>query len=135
MGKIYRNAVCTVAALHSKDSEGGCFSARDPLLFRDVRYRRPDGRTLFASRATRPSLLLGACEPHDPGFPSPLHTRAWVFQEHILSPRTIFYGSSQVFWECLKCSASEQDPQPREIAQHKTRESLANAPYHRMTSL
>lgn len=31
---------------------------------------------------------------------SPLLQRAWVFQEQILSPRIIHFGSSELYWEC-----------------------------------
>ncbi|KAK3317382.1 heterokaryon incompatibility protein-domain-containing protein [Cercophora scortea] len=39
-----------------------------------------------------------------------LNTRAWVFQERLLSPRILHFGASQVFWECCRASASEVYP-------------------------
>lgn len=41
----------------------------------------------------------------------PLGSRAWVFSERILSPRTLHFGSGEMFWECSGCIvASESCP-------------------------
>jgi hypothetical protein len=40
----------------------------------------------------------------------PLHHRGWVVQERALSPRTLFFGSDMLFWECLQGKASEAEP-------------------------
>jgi hypothetical protein len=40
---------------------------------------------------------------------SPLSTRGWVFQERILSPRTLHFGMAEVGWECrslISCECS-----------------------------
>ncbi|KAF2729260.1 HET-domain-containing protein, partial [Polyplosphaeria fusca] len=37
----------------------------------------------------------------------PLQRRAWVFQERILAPRTLHFGSDQMFWECANDSSFE----------------------------
>ncbi|KAI8632539.1 heterokaryon incompatibility protein-domain-containing protein [Xylariaceae sp. FL1651] len=39
-----------------------------------------------------------------------LNTRAWVMQERILSPRTLAFTKSQLFWECRCKRASEEFP-------------------------
>lgn len=31
---------------------------------------------------------------------SPLVSRAWVLQERLLSPRTLYFGSGNMYWEC-----------------------------------
>jgi hypothetical protein len=36
-----------------------------------------------------------------------LSERAWVLQERLLSCRTIFFGSQQMFWECKTKRASQ----------------------------
>lgn len=41
---------------------------------------------------------------------APLSTRAWVFQERILAPRTIHCTKSQVLWECYESWSSESHP-------------------------
>lgn len=45
----------------------------------------------------------------------PLHTRAWVVQERALSPRTLYYGSGMIFWECIRTRASEYEPQMEDL--------------------
>lgn len=39
-----------------------------------------------------------------------LNKRGWVFQERLLSPRTIHFGERQVFWECRELDAAESFP-------------------------
>lgn len=41
-----------------------------------------------------------------------LSTRAWVLQESLLAPRTIRYGSEQMFWECKVLSTAESSLHP-----------------------
>lgn len=40
-----------------------------------------------------------------------LATRAWAFQEKLLSPRTIYFGDSGLFWECRHHISSESVPE------------------------
>jgi hypothetical protein len=37
----------------------------------------------------------------------PLDSRGWVFQEQILSRRTIIYSNGEIFWDCVSATASE----------------------------
>jgi hypothetical protein len=37
----------------------------------------------------------------------PLLDCAWVFQEHLLSPRTVFYGQQNIVWKCGAASCDE----------------------------
>lgn len=41
---------------------------------------------------------------------APLSSRGWVFQERLLSPRTIHFGTEQLFWECREAEACETFP-------------------------
>ena len=118
MAIIYSNAVCTIATLDTEDSDSGIFAARNPLAFRRLHLTIPDGRVAKATTSrTResPSSPEGAMfyrvgHPTREAFPdSPLLKRAWVLQELVLSPRVIYYGNRQVFWECSKGHASETD--------------------------
>ncbi|KAI5790529.1 heterokaryon incompatibility protein-domain-containing protein [Pyronema domesticum] len=104
MGEIYGGSVCTIAALTARNShDGGCFfdHARHPLFFRPCQITAGywvEGNTNIATDL-RTGLL-----------PMPLHTRAWVVQERILAPRTLYYGSNGLAWECVECSATEAVP-------------------------
>jgi len=45
---------------------------------------------------------------------APIASRAWVFQERLLSRRILTFGPTQIFWECLKtalCNVCETFPQ------------------------
>ena len=43
---------------------------------------------------------------------SPLSRRAWVLQERLLSPKTLHYTKTQLFWECRESKACESSPHP-----------------------
>ena len=66
--------------------------------------RRLSG-TKYPERRNRPSS--GVSLDHD--YTSrlryhewPIFKRAWTFQEHLLSPRTVFYGHESIMWECVE---------------------------------
>ena len=109
MGDIYKYALCTIAALSAKNSNEGCFFSRDPQ--RCDRYQSLDDDSL--SRIQDLDALPGPdfFSQHRP----PLHTRAWVVQERALSPRTLYYGSEMIHWECVRCRASECRPQMEDL--------------------
>lgn len=90
MEAVYAGSAFTVAAAYSKNSEGGCFPKSDCLISQDSNYT---------------VLLMGArpCGGFDniPGN-CPLDTRGWVFQERMMSPRTLFFGKDKIHWECRK---------------------------------
>ncbi|KAF9459324.1 heterokaryon incompatibility protein-domain-containing protein [Collybia nuda] len=104
MGEIYAGSVCTISALTARNAyDGGCFfdHMRNPLSFRPCRLTEDwwvEGNTNVG-----PDLRVGLS-------PMPLHTRAWVVQERILAPRTLYYGSNGLAWECVECSATEAVP-------------------------
>jgi hypothetical protein len=99
MGRIYENAVVTIAAVGAKDSGEGCYLPR-----------REEGPVVlpleigkfFVSLPTAPvdqqthQSKQSAWEMKQ----SIWSTRAWVFQERLFSRRMILYGREQVLWEC-----------------------------------
>ncbi|KAF4460620.1 hypothetical protein FALBO_12600 [Fusarium albosuccineum] len=42
-----------------------------------------------------------------------VNTRGWVLQERILSPRIVYLGNDQLYWECNGSRAGESQPQKR----------------------
>ena len=54
-------------------------------------------------------LLQHKCDMH---FTDLLKKRGWVLQERVLSPATLYYWTSEMFWECLGCTASESQSKP-----------------------
>jgi hypothetical protein len=92
MAGIYEHAYLTIAATFAQDSNGGLFSSARPLTTRLDKH---------------PHLYIRECLPPFPGgsytrdlAPWPLLTRAWVYQERRLSPRTVHFCKHQVYWEC-----------------------------------
>ena len=103
MGDIYANSICTVAALTARNSHEGCFfdDTRNPLSFRPCQIS--DRWCVEGNRNVGVDLRVGLSA-------LPLHTRAWVVQERLLAPRTLYYGSNGLAWECTTCSATEAVP-------------------------
>lgn len=96
MGDVYAHSYLTIAARGAANAGIGCFIPREEELPTCcLEYHNPD------------SSINGKIYVRDPGFQaeridaSPLDNRGWVFQERILSPRIIYYGSQQLYWECI----------------------------------
>jgi hypothetical protein len=104
MGSVYRNADLTIAALGAAESSEGCFMQRNPLCFRDCKVPGTD----FVISNT----VDGYQREHHVVGPaaSPLQTRAWVIQEQLMAPRTLFFGSGGLYWQCIECEADEWFP-------------------------
>jgi len=41
---------------------------------------------------------------------SPIYQRAWVLEERLLSPRSVYFGKEQIFWACGEFEACEAFP-------------------------
>jgi hypothetical protein len=107
MAGIYGNSRCTIAALGSENDDGGCFRDR-PAIFGPSLKLPETGRGL---QICHPQSHYFAREYKSSGpTAAPLHRRAWVVQERALSPRTLYYGSTGILWECREADASDTDP-------------------------
>lgn len=93
MGAIYRVAHLTIAAASSTNSHGGCYIT-DPLptMVKTLAIRLSDGTTQ--------EFMMRLSQRPDTFTNSPLHQRAWVLQEAVLSRRTVFFTSDQMVWQC-----------------------------------
>ena len=107
MASIFDNAYITIAASKAKDSRSGCFGKVERA------YRGsplPGFDKLFIRRIVPLPLHFGwrvskDSDPTDENNKNlqqywPLLTRAWVFQEILLSKRVIHYGATEVLWQC-----------------------------------
>lgn len=98
MADIYSNGFINIAASWSPNSTGGCFYPRMPGL----------------SRACIANIegTLELYEEWNYGMTNMFHlnSRAWVFQERIMSPRVIHYNENDVFWDCNELFASSKFP-------------------------
>jgi len=106
MGNVYGGSSLNVAASGAPDGNWGCFFDRDTRLVEKclVMACREQGspRTIHYCADDK---LYSRCISD-----SPLSQRAWFFQERFLAPRTLHFGTSQLFWECRENNACETFP-------------------------
>lgn len=121
MGEIYRESICTLCALSSKDGDGGCrvnASNEDVDHLRYVDLDIVEYRIRLIETETNDSrtILEWDVEYGDDDFKSrpwggnPLRTRAWTFQERELSVRAIHFSKQTLLWECMEMKGSTEIP-------------------------
>lgn len=99
MGDIYKHSFLTIAARAARNSDEGCFFTRN----QDVTTCKVEYKHQAISAAGTIYFL-------DPAFrlerlkDMPLDSRGWVLQEKLLSPRILYYGAQQMYWECRQAS-------------------------------
>lgn len=115
MKDIYSQSACTIAATAAHRSEEGLFYDRQPVdilpfCLTATWTRTGDcGKRLPYLDYSSPGMIwvdqLNSWESYVEL--APLNQRAWVAQERQLSPRTMHFGATQLFWECHELKASE----------------------------
>lgn len=105
MNKVYRNAFLTLGAMASRHGYGGLFRSRDPELdsLCPFKLRTEDAGDMEC-------LLVNSDFWESQVRQAPLSQRAWVVQERILAPRSLYFAESQLFWECRRQHACELFP-------------------------
>lgn len=101
MSTIYHNAFVTIAATSSCDDSRGCYSS-GTVLDQDLQvgpqfYVREKAAHFDSSQS--PSVFSSF----------PLLTRAWFYQERLLSPRVLHFGPKELLWECEESSGCQCD--------------------------
>jgi Heterokaryon incompatibility protein (HET) len=112
MGDIYRNATVTIAAANGDHADSGLFKIRDVRAYRPCpifKYENEDGREVQVFAAGLDHEVQN----------SPLDTRAWTFQEEILSTRILKFGPDSLRWPCVTLAASEKAPMGNEHSPHR----------------
>jgi hypothetical protein len=99
MAHIYSNCIVNISASHGPDSETGCFVPKTPLS-RPCTFRTSTGEH-YSFEYVSPRWLQ---ESH-------IFSRAWVFQERLLSPRVVYFDAHDVYWECKALRASGAYPE------------------------
>jgi hypothetical protein len=102
MADIYQNAYLTLAASHSKDSNGGLFASTQILSKRLTEHRE-----FYAIQRIRfpkgyPDAWTDEVVENWPLFP-----RALAYQERKVSPCIVYFASHQVYLECNSRLLSE----------------------------
>ena len=106
MDKIYANGAVNLAAVEASTGSSGLRAYRKPLeLVPCILSRRvsTSDTSLQYFLCWRPDDFINSVDR------SPLHRRGWVFQERLLSKRTVHFGR-QLYWECASLRASEAFP-------------------------
>jgi hypothetical protein len=104
MGSVYANSALTIAALDSPDGAGGCFTYGHSRLGLQPLHL-PDMDIVIEPPAHDEWFV----RVHNTGEQAPpLHQRAWVVQERVLAPRTLYYGAGSIYWECRHVRATEK---------------------------
>jgi hypothetical protein len=90
MGMIYRQAVATIVSLSGEDASAGLPGVRE-----ESRRVRQCSVTIspWQLSAKLPELSVALKK-------SKWHTRAWTFQEGILSKRCVYFSDDQVYFQC-----------------------------------
>jgi hypothetical protein len=105
MGRVYENAICNLGGHAAADLEGaGLFLDRDPR--RVSLYPFTIRRSGFVQNYYGSPMDVYNHELK----PSTLLHRGWVFQERLLSPRSIYFGH-KIQWECCELQACEVYPE------------------------
>ena len=102
MRDMHRGSQCTISVTDALDADGGIFSRRNPLFHIPLRIGHTDETPVYVPSSV-PNLKS-----------SSLSTRAWTFQERLLSRRVLHMRKQLMHWECYECSASEVDPRSGE---------------------
>lgn len=102
MDRIYGNAALTLAAVAASGSDQGIFS-----IFHTTAEHSLYPLPFHALNGEIGTVYVGSSLNGNPG---PLDSRAWAFQESLLSARIIKYGSSQMSWTCKTISENANGP-------------------------
>jgi hypothetical protein len=144
MASIYENSYLTLCATRSSSDNGGCYSNLRPnYIVKKTNMVKKDGKEYdvyfrVLSRSTREV-------EHLPDWPRatmhycrriyPLMTRAWTYQERLLSPRLLHFTSGELMWECSKLRSCEctptEEPYSPFFRFHSEKKSHSEALTHR----
>ena len=109
MASVYKHAVVTIVADHSEDSMSGMFNSESVSIMDWTPHVRLTNKLADGRRSTlyfAPSTYLYV-EP-DFNF-SPPSARGWCSQERASSSRTLHFGSTQLFWQCMHTAFTEDN--------------------------
>jgi hypothetical protein len=113
MGLVYSNSALNIAASAAPDGSFGCFTARTPDQVYGCKVaiwetHRPRQATVNIWDITVEHITLKFME-------NVLDTRGWIFQERFLAPRTLYFTSHQLYWECVSTTSCETFPDSFDI--------------------
>jgi hypothetical protein len=112
MCSVYENALVTLAALDSPDSDTGLFVTSSSRKTAKLSFASNNSipshayvRRKYRQRGAKP--FLHSCDESNV-----LESRGWTFQELTLAPRILWFTAAELGWQCLAETACECDPEP-----------------------
>lgn len=97
MAQYYGNSYVTIAATVSENANGGLFQ---DVTCKEVKFAWSGSRGKIDANV-RIRKLASHPQP-DNMAKYPLLSRAWVFQERILSSRILHFTQDEIYWECTE---------------------------------
>ncbi|KAI1429010.1 HET-domain-containing protein [Xylaria sp. FL1777] len=122
MADVYGNALVTIAAVMSANSNGGLFSKHEASAVKHTIERAgQSGREVIVD--VRPALEHSSYYESSPyGLPpdtgAKLLSRAWCYQEYILAPRVLLFTDWEILWVCLsrkECNCGQYSRDTRDL--------------------
>lgn len=115
MMNVYANAILTLSAAASEESNGGLFFERQNGAITPMRLPKLPHSILrymeeMNSDMPRYCSLSHHFENWHKISRSPVNSRAWTLQEQLLSTRILHFGSGLLVWECLSKAFHETNP-------------------------
>lgn len=112
MSAVYANGTCNLAATSFVDGDNGLFVTRQPAPLQPILVDIADDIYFdedLAFQRGQYHLVEANTWGEDIEY-APLNERGWVMQERMLSPRSLHFGTRQLFWECYEMEACEVFP-------------------------
>jgi hypothetical protein len=129
MSAVYANGTCNLAATGFVDGAKGLFASREPSLLQPILVDIDDDIYFEEDLAFHRGqyLLVEADAWKEDIEEAPLNQRGWVMQERMLSPRSLHFGTRQLFWECYETEACEAFPAglPRQMLRVNAKKLLS----------
>lgn len=111
MGEVYKYGYCNISAIKSSyNGSDPCYTDRSPLSIRPLAMKLHLGQRHHWNQKPKQYCVTKFLEEWDTVEAASLNTRGWVFQERLMSPRTIYFGRDQILFECCCSRASERWP-------------------------
>jgi hypothetical protein len=129
MSAVYANGACNLSATGFADGARGLFALRQPSLLHPIQVEIGDDIYFEESLAFHRGkyFLVEADAWKEDIEEAPLNQRGWVMQERMISPRSLHFGTKQIFWECREMEACEVFPNglPRQICRSNAKKFLS----------
>ncbi|RFU33738.1 hypothetical protein B7463_g2592, partial [Scytalidium lignicola] len=118
MHQYYKQSLLTISAADGGNSEAGLFRDREAVRNQPCEIQITDAQGYpqkMLAYTNSMSFELNRSSLSESFKLFLLYSRAWVFQEQALSPRTLIYARDRISWRCQKCLFDERAPLVKKI--------------------